>query len=434
MILTKYLIKAKVEVNGAVEKHDIIGAIFGQTEGLLGEQFDLRALQDKGRIGRIQVNTRTYNGKTVGEIIIPSNLDRIETALIAAMIESVERVGPYNAKIQVVDIIDVRMEKIKRIVERAKEILRMWSRTKSPDLKEILLEIQQAMKTPEPIKYGPEGLPAGPDVERSDTIILVEGRADVINLLRYGITNTIALGGARKVPETISSLAKKKKVIAFLDGDHGGDLILKEILRSIKVDKIARAPPGKEVEELTGREIREALSKAIPTKKYLEDLIAAGSKEAQYLLQVQERLSRQAAPQPLKKHAPKPQLVEETVKEKEEKPIEKEKIETRQVVEEVISIPKNIRSDIKSLLGTLEAILYTEDWKPIKRIPVRDLVNVLDELDEGAVYAVIFDGIVTQRLVEKAGAKKVKLLIGAKIGKINEKPQDVIILTFNDLL
>ncbi|NPA98134.1 MAG: DNA primase [Crenarchaeota archaeon] len=436
--MTKYLIKAKVEVNGVVEKHDIIGAIFGQTEGLLGEQFDLRALQDKGRIGRIQVNTRTYNGKTVGEIIIPSNLDRIETALIAAMIESVERVGPYNAKIQVVDIIDVRMEKIKRIVERAKEILRTWSRTKSPDLKEILLEIQQAMKTPEPIKYGPENLPAGPDVERSDTVILVEGRADVINLLRYGITNTIALGGARKVPETIANLAKRKKIIAFLDGDHGGDLILKEILRSIKVDKIARAPPGKEVEELTGREIKEALSKAIPTKKFLEELIAAGSKEAQYLLQVQERLSRQTPPvQQAKKQVTKAAVVEEKPKEKEEKKekVEKEKAKTEvKHVEEVISIPKQIKNDIKSLLGTLEAILYTKDWKPIKRIPVRDLVNVLDEMDERTVYAIVFDGIVTQRLVEKAGAKKVKLLIGAKIGKINEKPQDIIILTFNDLL
>ncbi len=434
--MTKYLIKAKVEVNGVVEKHDIIGAIFGQTEGLLGEQFDLRALQDKGRIGRIQVNTRTYNGKTVGEIIIPSNLDRIETALIAAMIESVERVGPYTAKIQVVDIIDVRMEKIKRIVERAKEILRTWSRTKSPDLKEILLEIQQAMKTPEPIKYGPENLPAGPDVDRSDTVILVEGRADVINLLRYGITNTIALGGARKVPETIANLAKRKKIIAFLDGDHGGDLILKEILRSIKVDKIARAPPGKEVEELTGREIKEALSKAIPTRKFLEELIAAGSKEAQYLLQVQERLSRQASPVPqAKKQVVKTAVMEEKPKEKEEKKVEKEKAKTEvKHVEEVISIPKQIKSDIKSLLGTLEAILYTKDWKPIKRIPVRELVNVLDEMDEGTVYAIVFDGIVTQRLVEKAGAKKVKLLIGAKIGKISEKPQDIIILTFNDLL
>jgi len=434
--VTKYLIKAKVEVNGVVEKHDIIGAIFGQTEGLLGEQFDLRALQDKGRIGRIQVNTRTYNGKTVGEIIIPSNLDRIETALIAAMIESVERVGPYTAKIQVVDIIDVRMEKIKRIVERAKEILRTWSRTKSPDLKEILLEIQQAMKTPEPIKYGPENLPAGPDVDRSDTVILVEGRADVINLLRYGITNTIALGGARKVPETIANLAKRKKIIAFLDGDHGGDLILKEILRSIKVDKIARAPPGKEVEELTGREIKEALSKAIPTRKFLEELIATGSKEAQYLLQVQERLSRQAPSVPqAKKQVVKTAVVEEKPKEKEEKKVEKEKAKTEvKHVEEVISIPKQIKSDIKSLLGTLEAILYTKDWKPIKRIPVRELVNVLDEMDEGTVYAIVFDGIVTQRLVEKAGAKKVKLLIGAKIGKISEKPQDIIILTFNDLL
>ena len=132
--MAKYLIKARIEVNGVVEKHDIIGAIFGQTEGLFGEQFDLRTLQEKGRVGRIIVSTKIQNGKTIGEIMIPSNLDRIETALLIAMIENVERVGPYEAKIRLVDIIDVRLEKIKRIVERAAEILQKWSKEKVPDI------------------------------------------------------------------------------------------------------------------------------------------------------------------------------------------------------------------------------------------------------------------------------------------------------------
>ncbi len=416
--MVKYLIKARVEIDGIVEKHDIIGAIFGQTEGLFGEQFDLRQLQDKGRIGRIIVNTRVQKGKTIGEIQIPSNLDRLETALIAAMIESVERVGPYKAKIEVTDVIDMRIEKIKKIVNRAVEILQTWARERSPDIREILKQIQEALKIPEPQKYGPDNLPAGPDIDKSDTVILVEGRADVINLLRYGITNVIALGGARKVPETIKELARKKKIIAFLDGDHGGDLILKELLRTIPVDYIARAPPGREVEELTGREINEQLKKAITVTEYLGNLVKHGSREAEYLLQLQEKLHKEYRQLPPKPEKP-PALPRKAVPE---------------YKQETVTLPGSILEDVKSLYGTLEAILYDKDWNKIERIPVRDLVVRLDEKEPGQVHAVIFDGIITQRLIDKATEKGVKILVGARIGKIANKPPEILALTFNDLL
>lgn len=424
--MAKYLVKARIEVDGVVEKHDIIGAIFGQTEGLFGEQFDLRTLQDKNRIGRIQVVTRIHNGKTIGEIIIPSNLDRLETALIAAMIESVEKVGPYSAKIEVIDIIDVRLEKIRKIVNRAIEILQKWSKEKAPDIKEILKEMQEALRMPEPQKYGAEQLPAGPGVDKSDIVILVEGRADVINLLRYGFTNVIALGGARKVPNTIKDLSRKKKIIAFLDGDHGGDLILKELLRTIRVDYIARAPEGKEVEELTGREIRESLNKMVPTKDYLEKLAKQGNKEAQYLLQIQEKLAKETIVQT------KPSAQVE-VKKPVEKPVTKPSKKAEEIVE-AVSIPLKIREDIKSLYGTLEAILYNSEWNPIRKLPVRDLVAVIDELDKNMVHAIVMDGIITQRLIDKASEKGVKIIIAAKIGRINYKSPEILILTFNDIL
>ncbi len=392
--MPKYLIKAKVAVEGIVEKSDVIGAIFGQTEGLLGEHFDLRQLQDKGRLGRIIVDLKTLGNKTEGEVIIPSNLDRVETALVAAMIETVDKVGPYNAKIRVVDIVDVRLEKIKKIVERAKEILKIWSQRKSPDLKEILQEIESVLKPPELIKYGPEQLPAGPDVEKSSELIIVEGRADVINMLRYGYKNVIALGGAKpEIPRTLVELAKKKKkVIVFLDGDHGGDLILKELLKSnLKIDLVARAPQGKEVEELTGKEIKEALSKAIS---------------------VQE----------LKK--PKKKIVE--VKQV-EKPVVKE-------VEEIMTIPAKIVNDIKSLYGTLESIIYNRDWEIIAKMPVRELVDKLKEANAGDIYAIVMDGIITQRLLDVASEKKIRIIIGTKLGSIVFKDPKMLILTYNDLL
>ena len=59
---TKYIINAQFEVDGVVEKPDVVGAIFGQTEGLLGEDLDLRELQKTGRIGRIDISVKSRNG------------------------------------------------------------------------------------------------------------------------------------------------------------------------------------------------------------------------------------------------------------------------------------------------------------------------------------------------------------------------------------
>ena len=74
---TKYLIHSQINAKGFVEKPDVVGAIFGQTEGLLSDSLDLRELQKTGRIGRIKVDMTNKSGKTKGEVIIPSSLDRI---------------------------------------------------------------------------------------------------------------------------------------------------------------------------------------------------------------------------------------------------------------------------------------------------------------------------------------------------------------------
>ncbi|MEM0002401.1 MAG: DNA primase DnaG [Desulfurococcaceae archaeon] len=398
--MAKYLIKAKIVVDGIVEKHDIIGALFGQTEGLLGSEFDLRSLQDKGRVGRIIVNTKIQNNRTLGEVLIPSNLDRIETALLAAMIETVDRVGPYDAELKVTDIQDLRLEKIKKIVERTVELLKVWGKEKTPDLKEVVRSIQEYLKAPEPISYGPEGLPAGPDVDKNNTLIVVEGRADVINLLKYGYTNVIAMGGARRVPDTIKNLANTKKIILLVDGDHGGDLILKEVLRTLKVDYVARAPQNREVEELTGKEIEEVLNNAQQIFSFLEERIKAGDKEAEVLLQIQKKLH---------------------------------KIQEEYVESETINIPVNVIESAKSMQGTLESIIYSADWSEIKRLPVRDLVAEIESMEPGKAYAVLMDGIITQRLINTALNKNIKLIIGARIGKVQYKPVDITILTYNEL-
>ncbi|MCY0874374.1 MAG: DNA primase DnaG [Acidianus infernus] len=395
----KYIIKLHFETEGIVDKPDVIGAIFGQTENLFGEEFDLRELQDKGRLGRIVVEMETKGGKTRGTIEIPSNLDRIETALIASMVESVEKIGPYPAKFELKEIQDIRAEKLKKIIDRAKEILTNWNKEKTLDIKEVLNEISSAVKTGEITEFGPEKLPAGPDVLTDPNLIIVEGRADVINLLRYGYRNTVAVEGASgKIPQSIIDLSKQKNtVIAFLDGDHGGDLILKELLNAnVKIDYVARAPQGREVEELTGKEIAKALSNMVPISQYL------------------------------KKQQETPQVIVKTPE---------ETVTVIQPPKEVeIRIPPSALEEIKKLPGTLEGIMFDENWNPVEKVQVRDIIPKLEAMSENKVAYIVFDGVITQRLLELAASKKVKLLVGVRIGGINKSLDNVKILTMSDIL
>ncbi|MDH5807156.1 MAG: DNA primase DnaG [Candidatus Methanomethylicaceae archaeon] len=387
----KYVIYAGIEIDGVVDKPDVIGAIFGQTEGLLGEELDLRELQKSGRIGRIQVELESKSGKSYGEIIIPSSMDRVETAIIAAAIETIDKVGPCSAKVYVKKIEDIREEKRKRIIERAKEILLHWETESAFEIKELSEEILKSVRVHEITKYGPEGLPAGPDIDKSDTIIVTEGRADVVNLLRHGYKNVIGMEGT-SVPETIKELSKKKTVIAFVDGDRGGELILRELLQVADIDYIARAPPGKEVEELTAKEIAKSLHNKVPVEQY------------QFV------------------SLPEKQIVKERIE---------TKIESK-------SLPSGINYDkvksiIENLQGSLEAELFDENWEVKQRIAVRDLADFLQNTNE-KIYGIIFDGVITQRLLDVSYNKGVSILIGARIGNITKKPQSISILTFEDIL
>jgi len=271
----KYIIYANVYVEGVVEKSDIIGAIFGQTEGLLGPDLDLRELQRSGKIGRIEVNLRVEGKKTYGEIIVPTSLNRFETSLIAAALETVNRIGPAYATIKVDRIENIRKAKVQYILSRSRELLQKLVAEELPDTKELLTYLEYAEKMKSLIEYGPEKLPAGPEVDKAEEIIVVEGRADVLNLLKYGIKNVIALNGLN-VPKTIIELSKKKIITTLFDGDRAGDLLIKELmLNGVDIDFIAKVPPGTEVEELSRKEILKALKNKIPfeqVRSYYEKL------------------------------------------------------------------------------------------------------------------------------------------------------------------
>ena len=371
---TKYLIHAKVEANGVVERPDVVGAIFGQTEGLLGDELDLRELQKTGRIGRIKVDMTSEHGKSTGTIVIPSSLDKVETSIIAAALETVERIGPCEATIKVERIEDVRGEKRKFIVERAKEILSEVEKA-APGTQEIFEQVKGAIKEEEICEY--QGLPAGPGVRDSDAIVIVEGRADVLNMLRCGIRNVIAIEGT-SVPKPAIELTENKTTTAFLDGDRGGDLILKELLQVAKLDYVARAPQGKSVEELTRNEIIKALRDKVPVDQVLAELRT-----------VQEVRARE----------PSAEL-------------------------------GKLEAVARELGGTLKARLLNEEFETVEEMQVRELREKLPQLT--GVTAVVFDGVVTQELADIAAAKGVRYLVGIRTW-IERMPAGVRVLGIDDL-
>ncbi|MGC9309417.1 MAG: DNA primase DnaG [Candidatus Nanoarchaeia archaeon] len=259
----KYNILAEFKSEGPLEKPDVIGAIFGQTEGLLGSEMELRELQKEGKVGRIEVELETEEGKTKGEIVIPSAMNKTETTIIAAALETIDKIGPTSTKINVNEIEDVRGSKRDYIMERAKQLL-SGIRDENMDSTEIENTLRESTRISKVKEYGSERLPAG-DLSGQE-VIVVEGRADVVNLLRHGIKNVIGMNGTR-LPKEISKLGKEKELTLFVDGDRGGKLITKNVCEYADIAYVATAPDGKEVEELTGKEIHQALRKKQPVEK-----------------------------------------------------------------------------------------------------------------------------------------------------------------------
>ncbi len=379
--IVKYLVKLRFEVDGVVERADVIGAIFGQTEGLFGPEMNLNELQKTWKVGRIEINLESKNDRTRGEVIVPMSTDIGTAALIAAAVESVDKVGPCSARFNVGAIEDVRAVKRKQIVDRAKLIVRDWSSKTSSEGENLLKDVTESTKRAKVINYGIENLPAGPGVYSSELVYLVEGRADVVLFLRAGIENVVALEGT-SVPDSIIELGKKKRLIAVLDGDRGGDLIEKELAQVMHVEKVIHAPPGKEVEDLTPIDVI--------------NMLRAEKVEA-----APQRRQRQAeAPQP----------------------------KTEEADEPVVAKTRELYANLN---GTLEAILLDQGLQEIGRFPISELVQKM-EGTSGAQY-LIFDGIVTQRLVESAAKVGVKGIIGHRTGELNQVPDDMRIGTFRDI-
>ncbi len=420
---TKYLIKAHIKADGIVEKSDVVGAIFGQTEGLLGDELDLRELQRSARVGRIEVELESKNGKSEGIITLPTSLDKVETVIIAAAFESIDRVGPCKAKITADEVEDVRVVRRKQVIERAKELLNKVMEEGKAEGKSIADNVRQAVQVEEITNYGPDHCPAGPNIEKSDAIILVEGRRDVLNLLKYGIKNVIAVGGTN-IPKSIMELTKERITTAFVDGDRGGELILKELLQTADIDFVARAPQTREVEEIPQKLIMKALKNKIPAEQYAEMYDIKFEKKDKTGNEKQNHQAQQHANKKDKKDDKKESKQQKSKGDSDKKQSKQpEKISAEQ--------QKKYGKILKDISGSLKAVLFDKNNKELKKIPVRELTDSLKKSNN--ISVVVFDGIITQRLLDIANNKNVKEIVGIKLGNVVKKPSSVRVLTKKDL-
>jgi len=424
LVSAKYIVHVSISIDGAVDKPDVIGAIFGQTEGLLGSELELRELQRSGRIGRIEVNLDVKMGKSNGSIIIPSSLDKVETVIIAAALETIQRIGPCNSKVRVESIEDVRISKRDQVISRAQELLRELTGKVLPDSQELADLVSQSVRVMEITEYGRDRLPAGPGIDEAEEVVLVEGRADVLNLLKHGFKNVVAVGGTN-IPESIHGLAREKTLTLFVDGDRGGDLILKGLLNAgIEIDFVTRAPDGKEVEEITKKEIHKALRSKVAVEQIKFEVnpdSISSSNLKQVQLQHEKDMPKEALSRPV---AVEQRSYQDRQERSPERPYQNNNrngsypdrnersppFRPRPVSARPALDKKKLKTLADDLVGSRAALLLNETLETLGKVPLSELLPTLKSLNN--VHAIIIDGTIDKSIVINAERSNVKYLIG----------------------
>ena len=430
----KYQIKARIAAEGVIDKPDVVGAVFGQTEGLLGDELDLRDLQKSGRIGRIEVEIDSRKGKSEGEILIPSSLDQVETAILAAGLETVDRIGPCRARIEVLSVEDIRISKRQKVVDRAKEILgRLQEESKGVGI-DLTESVRKAVQVEEITTYGPEHLPAGPNIDQADALIVVEGRSDVLNLLRCGIKNCIAVEGT-SVPQTVKDLSRGKTVTVFTDGDRAGELILREMLQTMDIDFVARAPRGSEVEELTQKQLVKCLRNKIPINQYLEMTGFESTGSSRPPMEDRGEGPSGGPPRPERRDDRGDRRERRDDRGPGGPPPPAPRPMAPVPVAPAAPLPPELQHHFE-LLNQIEnsskSVFLAADNSVIAEAPVKDMVEVL-AASAGPVKAVVLDGVVSQRLLDVAQEKGVELIVAGRMGAIGKIPENVRVVTKLDL-
>ena len=412
---SKYLIRASIRANGVVNKSDVVGAVFGQTEGLLGDELDLRDLQKSGRMGRIEVEITSDKGKSVGEIVISSSMDQVETSVFAAALETVERVGPCKATVKITTLEDSRTSKREIIIDRARSLLINLIKDSRGAGSTITDTVRQVLQTEEIVRFKGK-LPAGPNVATSDAVIIVEGRGDVLNLLRHGIKNAIAVEGTN-VPKEVIALSTERTVTAFVDGDRGGEMIIQELLQVAELDFISRAPDNTEVEHLTHKQIMKCLRDKVSAELFMEQNKWARPGFSGVKAKSSDKKTHRGT---------------KSKSSKEEKATPKEKEVTEKVPAEAAVASSVFMEQLDQLQGTKNARLLMGD-KVADEVSISNLQEVLETRKNNGANTLVMDGIITQRLIELVPKAGIKIIVAEKKGPLPRDPVGITMFTREDL-
>ena len=411
---SKYVIKASIRANGVVNKSDVVGAVFGQTEGLLGDELDLRDLQKSGRMGRVEVEIKSDKGKSTGEIVISSSMDQVETSVFAAALETVERVGPCKATVKVTALDDSRATKREVIIERARSLLLSLIKDSRSAGSNITDTVRQVLQTEEIVRFKGK-LPAGPNVESSDAVIVVEGRGDVLNLLKHGIKNSVAVEGTN-IPKEVVDLSKERTVTAFVDGDRGGEMIIQELLQVAEIDFISRAPDNTEVEYLTHKQIMKSLRDKVTAELFMEQNKWARPGSSSKAPAKKTRRGSKAKAAPASKKNDK---AEETVA-----PTES--------AEPAAAASPHFLEQLKQLDGSKNARLLMGE-ELADEVLIVGLPEVLESHKNNGVDTLIMDGVITPHLVELAPKAGIKTIVAKGKAVLPREPIGLSLFTAEDL-
>ncbi|MFO7926644.1 MAG: DNA primase DnaG [Halobacteriota archaeon] len=416
----KYLVHADITAEGVVERSDVVGAVFGQTEGLLGDELDLRELQDASKVGRIDVEIDSQNGQSFGRITIATSLDQVETAILGAALETIDRVGPCRSTIEVRKIEDVRAAKRREVVERAKSLLGSAFDESMRSSRDLVEEVRESVRIEDITEY--EGLPAGPRVADSDAIIVVEGRADVLTLLQYGIKNAVAVEGT-DVPDAIAKLTESRTVTAFFDGDRGGELIRKELAQVGDIDYVAFAPEGRSVEDLARHEVMTALREKAPYDRVAHSDPNSG-------LEADPETEDGSAETDTGSDEAESEPTVEAVSDEAESENRGGEHST-----ETSSHPETLRDHTREIIGeqTGHVRLLDDDFGVMSEGDAGDAFDLLVE-EQSVPTAVVFDGELTQKILDVAAQRGVDHVVAASMGEFVKRPTSVRIRTVDQLL
>ena len=411
---SKYVIRASIRANGVVNKSDVVGAVFGQTEGLLGDELDLRDLQKSGRMGRVEVEIRSDKGKSNGEIVISSSMDQVETSVFAAALETVERVGPCKATVKVTALEDSRSTKRETIIDRARTLLIDLIKNSRTAGSTITDTVRQALQVEEIVRFKGK-LPAGPNVETSDAVIVVEGRGDVLNLLKHGIKNSVAVEGTN-IPREVVGLSKERTVTAFVDGDRGGQMIIQELLQVAEIDFIARAPENTEVEYLTHKQIMKSLRDKVTAELFMEQNKWARPESGNSKKPPKKNTSKGPS-----KIGSKPSPAPKAAAPKAAEP----------AAEPAVASPVFIQQ-LDQLQGSKNARLLMGE-EMADEVSIGGLQEVLEKHKSNGVNTLVMDGIITQRLIELVSKAGIKTVVAEKKGPLPRDPVGISMFTREDL-